>query len=176
MFDPTAFENMKVVIEGAMYDRDLAGEIRIIDRNDLLNSAKLSRKYEVTFSINREDVQPLSCTLILEAGLENLAAELLPAAHSERLSGCHLFVNFSLVHSNDFAIYQRIEEELKSIWGHDRTIKQSVIYDPFKNDDMIMNQTTISFNRLIYEDQLDDIIIMTDYMIKSLNRLQMIIN
>lgn len=36
MFDPTAFDNMKVVIEGAIYDLDLDGEISIIDRNDLL--------------------------------------------------------------------------------------------------------------------------------------------
>ena len=51
MFDPTAFENIKVVLEGAVYDLDLNGEIIIIDRNDLINTAKLSRKYELSFQL-----------------------------------------------------------------------------------------------------------------------------
>jgi hypothetical protein len=41
MFDPTAFDNMKVVLEGALYDLDIMGEIIITDRNDLFNTAKM---------------------------------------------------------------------------------------------------------------------------------------
>ncbi|MEH7125404.1 hypothetical protein V7122_22545 [Bacillus sp. JJ1532] len=174
MFDPTAFENMKVVIEGALYDRDLAGDIIIIDRNDFINTAKLSRRYEVTFS-NQHDAEHLHCSIIMEAGLENLAAELLPAVQSDRLSGCHLFVKFLTMHPNELKIFQQIEKGLKEIWGQDRTIKQSIICDPFVNEDWIKNETIISFNRLVSEDQMDDLVIMTDYMIDSLDRLRTII-
>ena len=44
MFDPTAYENMRVVLEGIFYDKDLSGEILVIDRNDIVNTAKLSRE------------------------------------------------------------------------------------------------------------------------------------
>ena len=48
MFDPTAFENIRVVLEGIFYDKDLEGSIMIIDRNDIMNTAKLSRTYELS--------------------------------------------------------------------------------------------------------------------------------
>jgi hypothetical protein len=175
MFDPTAFENMKVVIEGALYDRDLHGEIQIVDRNDFINSAKLSRRYEVTFSIEKKGFDLLYCTFIMEANLENLAAELLPTAESDRLAGCHLFVRFSFMQPNDLAVFQQVENELKRIWGHERTIKQSIIFNPFSTEELVKNETIISFNRLVYEDQMDDILAMPSYMIESLNRLTIII-
>ncbi|SID87142.1 Uncharacterised protein [Mycobacteroides abscessus subsp. abscessus] len=48
LFDPTAYENMKIVMEGLLYDKDLAGQISIIDRNELINTAKLSRTFEIS--------------------------------------------------------------------------------------------------------------------------------
>lgn len=55
MFDPTAFENLKIVIEGAVYDRDFSGEILVTDRNDIINLAKLERRFEISFvdKVNR---------------------------------------------------------------------------------------------------------------------------
>lgn len=175
MFDPTAFENMKVVVEGALYDRDLNGQIRILDRNDFLNSAKLSRKYELTFTENMDGLDELKCTFIMEAGLTNLAAELLPAARSEHLAGCVLFVKFSLKHQNSLTVFQKIDLVLKKIWGLDRTIQQIVISDPFGDQQIITNETTVIFNRLVYEDQIEDIIKMIDYMVDSLQTLRTVI-
>lgn len=176
MFDPTAFENMKVVIEGALYDRDLSGEISIINRNDFINAAKLSRQYDVTFSNRAENQDHLQCTFVLEAGLENLAAELLPEVLSEHLSGCRLFVKFTLRHRNEQLIFRRIEKKLKGIWGQDRAINQSLIMNPFVQEEFIRNEILISFNRLVYEDQMDDLITMIDYMIKSLDEIKGIID
>ncbi|WP_102274840.1 hypothetical protein [Cytobacillus massiliigabonensis] len=173
MFDPTAFDNMKVVIEGAIYDEDLTGGITIIDRNDLLNSAKLSRRYEVSFSIHKND--SVVCTFILEAGLENLAAELLPSAKSELLAGCQLYVKFSFMHPNERSYFQTIERCLKDIWGPERSISQSAFFNPFDEGNSVRNETFISFNRLVYEDQLDDILEMVNYMIVSLERLRTIV-
>ncbi|MGZ4162287.1 MAG: hypothetical protein ACXVNF_16040, partial [Neobacillus sp.] len=51
VFDPTAFDNMKVVIEGALYDMDIIGEIIITDRNDIMNMAKLSRRFDICFTL-----------------------------------------------------------------------------------------------------------------------------
>lgn len=175
MFDPTAFENMRVVVEGALYDLDLNDQIRILDRNDLMNTAKLSRKYEVMFTDKLDGKAELTCTFIMEAGLANLAAELLPTAHSEHLAGCNLFVKFTLKHQNDLSLFQKVAQVLKAIWGLERTIQQTIISDPFGDQKMITNETMVIFNRLVYEDQIDDIIAMVDYMAVSLEKLRMVI-
>lgn len=176
MFDPTAFENMKVVLEGAIYDRDLDGAIHILDRNDYINSAKLSRKYEVVFSNEKATCgSSVKCRLTLEAGLENLAAELLPAVHSESSSGCHLIVSFSFMHKNEIELFQEINDVLKEIWGHDREIRQTITLNPFLEETWIKNKTTIKFNRLIKENHMDDLIIMIDHMIESIERIDLII-
>lgn len=51
MFDPTAFENMKTVFEGAAYDLDLSGEAAIIGRNDIVDLAGMSRDYRITLTL-----------------------------------------------------------------------------------------------------------------------------
>ena len=77
MFDPTAFENMKVVMEGIFYDKDLSGEIIIVDRNDFINTAKLSRSYDLSFQLPLAKKEKVTCKFTLSAELENLTAELL---------------------------------------------------------------------------------------------------
>ena len=57
MFDPTAFENMRVVMEGIFYDKDLSGDITIVDRNDVINTAKMSRDFDLSFQLNPRPFQ-----------------------------------------------------------------------------------------------------------------------
>lgn len=168
MFDPTAFENIKIVIDGRIYDLDLAGEIKIIDRNDILNTAKLSRQYDISFTDQRNENKECFCTFIMEAGLENLASELLPIANSEQLAGCQMKIRFTLKHVNELAAFKEIEAILKDIWGPDRVIKQTVKKNPFDDGKIVTNSTEVIFNRLVYEDQIEDMISMIDYMVKTL--------
>lgn len=170
MFDPTAYENMKVVIEGALYDRDLVGEILILDRNDVVNLAKLSRTYEVT--IARSDEYSVRSTFRLSAGLDNLAAELLPSSKSASSAGAHVLISFNLEHPNSKATDEWIERELRGIWGHARTYKQVISLDPFSDSDMIRKEIVLEFNRLIYEEQIDDIEAMITYMLLTLDKLE----
>ncbi len=51
MFDPTAFDNLKVVLEGAVYDLDLSGEINIINRKDLFDFANYERNYQIHYRL-----------------------------------------------------------------------------------------------------------------------------
>lgn len=51
MFDPTAFDNLKVVFEGAVYDLDLSGDIQILDRKDLFDFAHYDRCYQIRYSL-----------------------------------------------------------------------------------------------------------------------------
>ncbi|MDQ0155134.1 hypothetical protein [Robertmurraya andreesenii] len=169
MFDPTAFDNMKVVLEGALYDRDLAGEIAILDRNDVVNIAKLTRSYSINFAETRES--KVYCTLILDAKLENLASELLRTQLNGPLAGAHLAIVFHMKHENKREIYKEIDHQLRNIWGVERHISQRISHDPTDNLRWVSNEITIEFNRLILEEQMDDLIVMLDYITETLAKL-----
>ncbi|EIJ78577.1 hypothetical protein PB1_13504 [Bacillus methanolicus PB1] len=176
MFDPTAFENMKVVIEGAVYDRDLSGEIRVIDRNDLINTAKLSREFNISFIDAGEiQAQKIIAKFIMKAELENLAAELLPAAQSVKLSGSNVMIVFIAEHENDTEINKKILKTVKEIWGENRTVTQKIIIYPSADNKSIKSETTVSFNRLISEEQIDDLAEMIPFMIRTLKKLAAIV-
>ncbi|UOE54127.1 hypothetical protein LIT38_18810 [Bacillus sp. CMF12] len=172
MFDPTAFENMKVVMEGGFYDRDLDGEIRIVDRNDILNSAKMSRRYDITFTDIAKGLAEIFCTFTMEAGLDNLAAELLPQVKSEKLAGCRIYVKFTIKHPKDSQVFLEIREVLRHIWGIGRKVEQTVKYNP--ENALAETETVISFNRLIHEEQIDDLNKMISYMTASMEALRKI--
>jgi hypothetical protein len=174
MFDPTAFENMKVVMEGGFYDRDLEGEIRIVDRNDILNSAKMSRRYDITFTDIAKGLAEIFCTFTMEAGLDNLAAELLPQGKSEKLAGCRIYVKFTIKLPKYSKSFLQIREVLRHIWGSGRKVEQTVKYNPENIKTMAETETFISFNRLIYEEQIDDLNEMITYMIASMKALRKI--
>ncbi|MCQ6277836.1 hypothetical protein [Bacillus sp. EB600] len=172
MFDPTAFENMKVVLEGAVYDLDLNGEIIVIDRNEFINTAKLSRKYELSFKL--QNPSPITASIILESKLENLAAELLPVSLSEKRAGCSIRLFFSFKHQENIIDYEKIEKVLIEIWGTDRKISQTVLFSPLQKKS-IKSVATIEFGRLVHEDQIDDLTSMIDFIITTCDRLQYVI-
>lgn len=168
MFDPTAFENMKVVLEGALYDLDINGEIKITDRNDWINTAKLSRKFEIYFQLPDN---PVLAKLELESGLENLAAELLPGSISEKLSGCFINLEFSFSHEQRIVDYKRMEKILSDLWGENRKIILSVIFHPLQKEKIMKSTASVLFDRIIYEDQMDDLVDMIDVMMTTLEQL-----
>lgn len=167
MFDPTAFDNMKVVIEGALYDLDLAGEIVITDRNDIVNMAKMSRSFDVRFQLS--STQHVSAKLEIKADLINLAAELLTNMLSEKHSGCTVGLQFFHKGITDEKQLNAIQDIFFDIWGETRQIRQSVTMTPSKSE--IESCISIEFNRLIIEDQMDDLVEMIDFMIETKRRL-----
>jgi alpha-D-ribose 1-methylphosphonate 5-triphosphate synthase subunit PhnI len=175
LFDPTAYENIKVVIEGDIYDRDLSGEIIVIDRNDWINAAKLSRKYEISFTKKGYEPDLLSAMMTIEAGLENLSAELLESVNAEQLAGCLVNISFSLLHTNEIVVSKEVQYVLEDIWGKDRLIAQTALLDPLEDKPMIKSHVQVSFNRLVYEEQIADLSEMVDYMIASLEKIKKII-
>ncbi|WP_042457613.1 hypothetical protein [Neobacillus dielmonensis] len=175
MFDPTAFDNMKVVIEGALYDLDLSGEIIITDRNDWLNLAKLSRLFTISFQLRGEGHSKITAKLELESTLNNLAAELLPDSHREQLAGCFVKLHYFLEHKNDLEKFTEIERLLMENWGSTRKITQTIQYNPLMLSKKIKNVITIDFQRLVSEDQLDDLVELTALVCTTLQELDNLI-
>jgi len=116
MFDPTIFDNLKVVLEGLVYDHDLAGRIMITDRSDWIDLAKLSRSFRIRFRIRTPD-DPVQATaewadagqkehdrhfiqaeIVLSAGVKDLAGEImgLNMGDADR-PGCELKIRWITV-------------------------------------------------------------------------------
>lgn len=170
MFDPTAFENIRVVMDGLFYDKDLSGEIIITDRNDFINTAKLSRSYDLSFQLPSLNKPQVTCKFILTAGLENLSAELLQL--SEDLAGCCAAIEFTMRHHYSEPLFLKIEELLSDIWGDSRRIRMTVCRDTLLTQQKVHYTGNVSFNRIIQEEQIEDLTEMAEYMIITLKRLE----
>lgn len=97
MFDPIAFENMKVVLEGAFYDLDLNDELVITSRHDLIDLADMSRKYIVSCSVKGQDSTSPECKLSLLSDFKSIASEKLTGFLVNRDSaGCTLSLSYNL--------------------------------------------------------------------------------
>lgn len=175
MFDPTAFDNMKVVLEGALYDLDLDGEIRIIDRNDIMNLAKMSREFDVSFELVEEKGIPIVANFQLKAKLENLASELLPETKSSSIAGCHLELSFSFINKNEQMYFERLNDVFLSIWGQNRNILQTASFDPLNKNDYVKNKVSIGFNRVIEESQLEDLTDVVSFMLETIQKIKIVL-
>ncbi|MCM3599874.1 hypothetical protein M3175_03960 [Robertmurraya korlensis] len=169
MFDPTAFDNIKFVLEGALYDLDLDGQICVMDRNDMINVAKLSRQLEMTIKKNRNSKS--SCTVVLRADITNLAAELHPKLQSEKEAGCHIKMVFLIPEQRSFNM--KILEDLQSIWGNDREYHCKIISDPLQDQSPNKIEIEVIFKRLIYEEQIEDLTVLADVILQSLDKLEL---
>lgn len=151
MFDPTAFDNMKVVLEGYIYDLDLTGEMKIIDRNDWLNLAKFSRCYEITFTdatVHKTIIAKIS----LQASLQQISAELCPTNDLAAEIGAHLSITFIIKkqhHDQVEIAYDQVVQQ----WGNERIIEQRLI----KVEQELIQEVIVTFDRLITEDQITDL-------------------
>ncbi|ANB61787.1 hypothetical protein [Anoxybacteroides amylolyticum] len=160
--DPTAFDNLKTVVEGAIYDLDLDGTVVVTDRRDWLDLAHFSRTYQLSFRL--QEAPDVTCTVVLHMHLKEIARELLQQADA----GCELTITFCLPVESD-AICPHIEETMHNIWGETRLIRQTLRRDYASG--RIDNDVTIEFGRLIREDNVNDLLEMVPYMLESLQQL-----
>lgn len=167
MFDPTVFDNLKVVIEGAVYDLDLVGQINVIERQDLIDLARMSRACRLAFT-KGDDRKVSSASIQLSMDLENLSAELLERKGTS--PGCHVYVGFLLKMDKSFYDGNKLEKSVRDIWGEEREIIQTVSYK-YTEEDQLNIAIAISFGRLIYEENVDDLEEMVDYMVRTLELL-----
>lgn len=170
MFDPTIFENLKVVIEGAIYDLDLSGKILITGRVDRVDLAMMSREYRIQFRI--QNGGKALAELRLFAGVADLAAEILEAKNE--IPGCRIEVCFFTTVTQIETDCEQIELKLKSIWGDRPEIKQILTFEYTPHDLMDLspdplyhNRITLNFGRKIDENQTDDMIHLVHHMHQS---------
>jgi hypothetical protein len=170
MFDPTVFDNLKVVIEGAVYDLDLYGEFMVLNRKDIVDLATMKREYTITLKSDVHHINLQGGEIKLSMDLENLSVELL--RKSRLTPGCKIQIGFSLFIPEYTESPKSIEAIIESVWGLERSVKQTVSFSYSKDGPKnYKNHVEIDFNRLIGEDNVDGVLEMIQYLCATLTKL-----
>jgi len=98
LFDPTIFDNLKVSLEGALYDLDREGALSVIGREDLVDLASMGRTFRMRF---RRPEGVCAGEVTLRSELDDFAGELrtLRIADAASAPGAHLQLMFELPES-----------------------------------------------------------------------------
>ncbi|MDX8291731.1 hypothetical protein SLL00_18100 [Metabacillus indicus] len=161
MFDPTAFDNLKTVLEGAVYDADLDGSISVTGRKDLVDLAAMSRVYEIQFQL--KESKDAAAVFRLAMSLPELSGELLK---TNDVHSCEIGLTFHEKGPEEFTFAKRMIEE---DWGVNFKVRHQVMYDvPFKEYSHIYH---VQFGRSISEDHVDDLMAMTEHAITTLEKI-----
>ncbi|MDB5053121.1 MAG: hypothetical protein JWM44_1171 [Bacilli bacterium] len=171
MFDPTIYENMKIIIEGAVYDLDLAGNLLVTNRSDRVELSTMSRAYFIQFKLlgKGETV----AEIYLAATTADLSAEILEK--SSLTPGCIFEISFMLpVHQLDEDCIE-IQQILQEIWGDSCVIKQKLFFEYGEGKrEAYGNEVVLDFGRKFSESIVDDIPSLLDHIMISLQQLNQI--
>jgi hypothetical protein len=163
LFDPTIYENMKVVLEGAVYDMDLSGSLLVTNRTDRVELSSMSRYYAIQF---RQPGAPALAELSLFAPMRDLAAEILEKP--TELPGCIMEILFTV----DVKIPEEecppIQRELAKIWDYRPQIEQRLTFS-FEEEPLVyQNRIRLHFGRKVDEGQIGDVPDLVHFTLKSL--------
>lgn len=175
LFDPTIYDNIKVVLEGEIYDLDLSGKVNVVDRQDLVNLALMTRRFIIKFNLV-ESNKEINAEINLFADTGDLSREILDYSDGEK-PGCEIIIKFITFVTSPDNQCSAIEEALNNIWDYRPTIIQviSYKYDKINNTaTKLKNEIKLSFGRKIDEDNIKDIHNLLEYTIRSLEALDRI--
>ncbi|MVP00320.1 hypothetical protein [Paenibacillus lutrae] len=172
MFDPTIYENLKVVLEGAVYDLDLSGDILVTNRSDQIDMSTLSRNYAIRFVLQNEEDSHASpwAEFALTAGLEDLAAEILERKPSSQ--GCTLTIRFGITMEDPQNNCPAIAASLASIWSGRPTITQTLSYVFGQREQCWHNDVLLEFGRKLDESHVGDFTGLLEHTVKTLSLLR----
>lgn len=172
MFHPTVFDNIKVVLEGAVYDCDFEGTITVVNRSDIVDLATFHRLFQIEFKLAGEGEGAVVAQMQLRTTLADIASEQLEQPIIERI-GCTICVHFQLIVTNPLADAATITAALNEIWGQRPHITQYIgarldehrlVWPPQHYE----NKVTLDFHRKIDEGNIEDIRSLVEHCIESL--------
>ena len=178
MFDPTIFDNWKVVLEGEIYDRDLSGELQVIHRSDHLDMAAMARALRIQFCLHGESAHHI--TVELAASAEDLMKEILETDSDS--AGCRLTMHYSSslpIAMSDEELRMnavRIRHLLSEVWGDAVGLEQNLT-SRLSDDGQCLSwncNTRGEFHRKLNESHIEDIPELVNTMIDLLKRLEAI--
>ncbi|MEJ8548628.1 hypothetical protein [Brevibacillus borstelensis] len=177
MFHPLIFDNIKVVLEGAVYDRDFDGSITIIGRSDIMDMAAFYRQFQIEFRLSDEsgEGQGPFAQMQLRTSLADIAAEQLEQPLTEHI-GCTVCIHFFITITDVQRETEAVTRMLNDIWGNRPHIAQTIKakldeYQLHWPPEQYENQITLDFHRKIDEGNIEDLRDLVDHTIASLTQL-----
>ncbi|CAG9622018.1 hypothetical protein [Sutcliffiella rhizosphaerae] len=162
MFDPSVFDNLKVVMEGDIYELDLLGMIKVVGRSDIVDLANMSRSFKMELTKDKNIFGHIQ----LSSDIENISGELL---HKINSPGCIAQIKFTKPLQNHTTLIVEVEQwqsKLQHVWPHRQIIMKVV--NTFSGDDQDFVTAEIVFDRLIYEENIDDLREMVNVLVTCL--------
>ncbi|GIO03681.1 hypothetical protein NW801_16235 [Brevibacillus laterosporus] len=181
MFHPIIYDNIKVVLEGAVYDHDLDGDILVINRVDAVDLAKFGRYFHIQFHLlsSKEDTSKHKVTaeIQLSTELADIASEQLEQTLAVPM-GCRICIHFDV--SMRDVRYESVQviDLLNEIWGHRPHITQQVMFTVDEHQEFrwppeqFQVRIKLDFHRKIDEGNIPDINEIVAYCIESLRLLE----
>lgn len=173
MFDPTIYENLKVVAEGAIYDLDLVGQILVTNRIDRVDLARLTRFYAITFRKADKGKNSVYGEFRIYVDIHDLTAEIMEK--DDQTMGCHIEVVFTTNIHNIEKDCEAIQFLLLNVWGNRPIITQRISFVYNEKPSVLFNEIVLTFDRKIGEAQIGDMPVMVDHMVESIDQLNEIL-
>ncbi len=178
MFHPIVFDNIKVVLEGAVYDRDFDGAITVTGRADLMDLATFQRTFQIEYCLAGEvqSEDAVTAQMQLRTTLADIASEQLEQPIAEHV-GCTICIHFSLSIRDVKRETDAITSIINEIWGHRPHVTQLVkarldehraSWPPERYD----NRVTLDFHRKIDEGNIEDMRGLVEHCVQTLVQLQ----
>jgi hypothetical protein len=165
MYDPTIFENLKIAFENHVYDLDnIDHEINITNRVDRMDFSVFARDFAIQFTL--ADQQDVTAEIVLEASLEELAAEILEQPGKN--PGCALYLRFYKRVQNVTKQCKQIEQALKDIWEPDVQLTQTLSFVYEHEASSYQDIIEVAFAHKINEKHMGDIADFLDHVIETL--------
>lgn len=171
MFDPTVYDNLKVVLEGSLYDVDLSGDIEISDRSDMIDLAKLARAYTIGLRKPQSDIEGL---IILATDADSWAGEVLEDGYGP--FSCELIIQFFLKIRDVEHDCSGIRFRINQIWRDLKPRVEQNLSFLYGQENVITNQLTISFADPVDEFFIVEIPSILTKMVETLNSLERFAN
>ncbi|HZH60407.1 MAG TPA: hypothetical protein VEY70_12675 [Metabacillus sp.] len=161
MFDPTVFDNLKVVIEGYIYEMDIDHQISVTDRSDIIDLATMSRKYSISFKGIKKKRR--IAKLQIEMPHHELSGELL---QTKLKPGC--IVKLFFLETQDSKEYDEIlYKKLKKSWG-DHPVTLFLTKEITASSYIYHHKYQVEFQTSFGEDDLEELVKIVDYAIALL--------
>ncbi|BCJ87027.1 hypothetical protein [Effusibacillus dendaii] len=175
MFDPTVFDNLKVVMEGGLYDLERQGRLQIVGRQDLLDLATMSRTFSLTFQLTEDDES--QATVALSSSLTDFAVELARLRLVEPSPpGCKLQIRYQFENWTGAASRSEYIAGLLRQWWTDEIAVEHLVQSVYRDVDTEHQMQSrymivLTFDRKIDEDNMADMQPLLESALASLQEL-----
>ncbi|GIM46465.1 hypothetical protein DNHGIG_20140 [Collibacillus ludicampi] len=167
--DPTIFDNLKVVLEGSIYDIDRDGIIVVVDRADLVDLARMQRYFRMGYVLT-EARDTITCEVEINSQVRDFAAELQAMRLVDEKPGVRVSLCFRVENwKHDDTKMDVIHEKMKQLWEDtiiDHSLEKSMDLESGTEENRYI--CTLMFRNKIDESNVEEIPRLLEHTVKTM--------